>query len=348
MGSRALLALLSPLVFLSVVEFAVATFDLAPPFVDPIVVWNDRRDTEIHQASGEFRFDRRFLWEPRPGAVVFGAPINDGAYRGPFYPPARDATRRIAVLGDSTTYGFGLPETESWGRFLERLLRDNGHDVEVLNFGCVGFTITQGYHLYVERVRGYRPDVVVAAFGAVNESYPALPGLDDEGKIGALTALPYRARAFLRRYDAFRWLESLTGAGEAPAELDEDVLTRRVTAGEFQRRIADLKEAVEADGGRLVLVSPPRRRDGEAKHEVTAEYTRALTETAERLGLPVADVHGEFRALEEQELGAEVADPKRWSASSLFLDFWHPSPKGHRAYAVVVGRTLERASLLSR
>ncbi|MBI4880597.1 MAG: SGNH/GDSL hydrolase family protein [Planctomycetes bacterium] len=347
MAVRLALAAGAPLLLLALAEFVVASLDVAPFPEDPIVVWNGPRDREMNSPRGEFRHHPNWLWEPRPGVIVFGAPINEGGYRGPYYPPRKGARLRIATLGDSSTYGFNVAEDVCWSRCLEAILRAYGCDVEVLNFGVIGFTAVQGERLYLGRVRDYQPDVVVAAFGAVNEAFTTLPGLTDLEKIARVSSFGYRLRQFLLRYDFFRLLDSLGGKPAEAAPPEAPGTAERVAPEVFEQTLVDLNRAVTADGGRLILVSPPRRQDGvdflKGKGD---EYTAAIHRVAEREQIPLADVLAEFRRLDREALGEGAESLPRALESELFTDGWHPSLKGHRAYAVVVGQALRDAGLL--
>jgi hypothetical protein len=75
----------------------------------------------------------------------------------------RQPHHRIAIVGDSYTFGLEVSYADSWGRRLEQ---DLGPDVEILNFGVDGYGIDQTYLRYLRDVRPWHPDVVV--FGVVN------------------------------------------------------------------------------------------------------------------------------------------------------------------------------------
>lgn len=349
-GTRLVLATLPLLLVGALFEFVVSLLGIAPPPSNPLVVWNPRRDAELGSGSGEFRESSKWLWEPRPGAIVVGAAINADGYRGPALPAERGTRLRIATLGDSTTYGIGVPETESWSRVLETVLRSQGYDVEVANFGCVGFTAVQGLALYRGRVRDLRPDVVIAAFGCVNEQFPTLPALTDTAKLRTLSSSWHRARVVLRRLDAFRWLEGKLTTPIVPTsgEVDPTSAVPRVSIDEFRAALTDLAAAVRDDGAALVLVSPPRRLDGEIESPRTREYTHALESLAPALGVGFADVHGAFAQWVADEFKTPTPAAEQARQSSFFADPWHPSPKGHRAYAVRVGQTLLEKGLLRK
>lgn len=75
----------------------------------------------------------------------------------------RAASRRIALVGDSFTFGLEVSYADSWGHQLERAL---GPDVQVLNFGVDGYGVDQAYLRYARDVRPWHPDVVI--LGLIN------------------------------------------------------------------------------------------------------------------------------------------------------------------------------------
>lgn len=72
---------------------------------------------------------------------------------------------RIAVLGDSFVWGYGMQRVED--RFTERLqevLRKMGAGVEVYNFGIPGFGNEQEFLAYREIASGFDPDLVILVY----------------------------------------------------------------------------------------------------------------------------------------------------------------------------------------
>src|SRR5207245_3421797 len=60
------------------------------------------------------------------------------------------SSHRIAIVGDSYTFGLEVPFHESWGFQLARAL---GEEVAVLNFGVDGYGVHQAYLRYATGVR---------------------------------------------------------------------------------------------------------------------------------------------------------------------------------------------------
>jgi lysophospholipase L1-like esterase len=124
-------------------------------------------DTQsFSEAVGMFRPGARatVLWPPE---LAYQVNINALGLRGPEItrtpPPGRT---RILALGDSMTFGFYLAEDQTWPARLEALLRREGRDVEVVNAGVGGWTISAQTRFLEERGLALAPAHVVLAFCA--------------------------------------------------------------------------------------------------------------------------------------------------------------------------------------
>lgn len=80
---------------------------------------------------------------------------------------------RIVAFGDSLTAGYGLAAHESFPALLQTLLREKGHDAEVINMGISGDT-TAGGRSRVNFVVEKQPKLVILALGA-NDMLRNLP-----------------------------------------------------------------------------------------------------------------------------------------------------------------------------
>lgn len=89
--------------------------------------------------------------------------INSDGFRGPDYtlePPA--GTRRIAVLGDSETFGFTMAEEAALPGCLQlKLNSGSGEHFEVLNFGVPGYNTIQESRILQAKVFKYNPSIVI-------------------------------------------------------------------------------------------------------------------------------------------------------------------------------------------
>lgn len=96
--------------------------------------------------------------------------INSSGFRGPELKPSPG--HRLIFLGDSVVFNGGVPWENTFVALLERSLRDQGLDVEVVNAGLADVGIDQ----YLRQVQGKRfaalaPDLVVVGL-YLNDSRP--------------------------------------------------------------------------------------------------------------------------------------------------------------------------------
>lgn len=347
---------------LTVTAAAVAVFPLLelglrcggfsyPPADQPMSIWNPVEDRAMRFGGGMFKTAPRELWVPRPGARIVwgdGEVINDAGYRGPLrrLEHPRDVLR-IVVLGESATFGYGVGYDETFCGRLEEILRQQGRRVEVIDAAVVGYTIVQGLERYRAFARAYDPDIVIEAFGEVNEHIMAwgpsdlqkveMPLLDGGPWTEIVKLIRHNVRAvqlvakisdrmnsarLLERDLEFRKLHYESELQEHMGEIDWKG-QRRVPLDDFEKTLLTLRDELRADEATLVVLSMPRRRGAEAKSPVLATYTERLTEIARREGLAFADGWGAFRRAEEN--GVKEDD--------LFHDFWHPKPAGHKLLA---------------
>jgi hypothetical protein len=73
------------------------------------------------------------------------------------------ANCRIALIGDSHTFGHELKHEETWGYHLQEYLPIR---CQVLNFGVGGYSVGQMYLRYLRDVRPWHPDVVILALSS--------------------------------------------------------------------------------------------------------------------------------------------------------------------------------------
>jgi len=76
---------------------------------------------------------------------------------------SRPASVRIALIGDSMTFGYEVRCEETWGHALEDLLQPH---VQVLNFGVSGFGLNQTVLQYEQVVRSWHPHIVIVGISS--------------------------------------------------------------------------------------------------------------------------------------------------------------------------------------
>ncbi len=107
-----------------------------------------------------------------------------------------EGTIRVACLGDSVTFGYGVEDDETYPAVLAELLAAHG-SYEVINAGVPSHDSRQGSLVLHHRVLPLQPDVVVLCFGLNDVAYLfERPNPD----IAGFRILPHRREGVARRF----------------------------------------------------------------------------------------------------------------------------------------------------
>lgn len=111
----------------------------------------------VHGHSGEFNF--RFSTNSQGLRMNYNL-VNPK-------PPNR---KRIIVVGDSFTFGYGVEQFETFERHLQQMLNSEGERVEVVNAGFAsGFTLDTEYLFTREVGKNWQPDIVIVGVSLSND-----------------------------------------------------------------------------------------------------------------------------------------------------------------------------------
>jgi len=313
-----------------------------------------------------FQWDRFLFYRLRPerrldmidplapgaaeGRANWTVETNAEGFRGAEFAPSPAAGRhRIVSLGDSSTFGWGVPADEAYpARLREALAREIGwpeERVEVLNLGVPGYSSFQGQVLLQRTGLALHPEAVTWGFGA-NDG--AFTGESDRlayerrrGWSGALLAALHTSRAF----EAFEAWFDVAAARLARTSVEPKSERNVASYAETARNAAEAVAAARAAGVPLVLVAQCMRGPAAA----------TLAEVARETGTPFLDatalldeaVPGLANGAAYAELRARAA--ARYGESTLaaspyllaFLpDGCHPNAWGHEAIAEALARKL--------
>jgi lysophospholipase L1-like esterase len=131
--------------------------------------------TPVWKDSDRMALLRRFApWLPAEFQhnPIWRVSLNEDGFRSaPVVAAKRPGVLRVACIGDSWTFGMNVNQDQTYPARLEALLREQmrGSDVEVMNFGVLGYSSFQGLELLRRRVLDLHPDVLVIGFG-MNDS----------------------------------------------------------------------------------------------------------------------------------------------------------------------------------
>ncbi len=233
------------------------------------VRWNTARVDTRHYVPGEY--DVRVT-------------TNAVGLRGPReYPVARTpGTRRILLLGDSFTFGFGVEDDEVVSAALEHRLNATApaNGAEVINMAVSGFGQAEELVTWQARGRQYRPDVVVILYFDNDIGNNAVAGLFAVQADGAVirTGAEYlpgaRLQESLYAIPPLRWLFEHSAAWNLIrnrlSELVQNAMLREQGLERFddasgpglaltRALLGELARQIRADGARPVILIIPNQ-----------------------------------------------------------------------------------------
>ncbi len=151
-----------------------------------------------------------------PGEYAIAVTTNrDGMrdYRRDYAPGKQQGVYRIALIGDSFVFGFGVQDSETVAARLEGALnRQRGRKYAVLNFGVPGYGQAEELLNYENKVRRFAPDAAVLFYFSNdlgNNDVASLFGIDSDGRAvrTGRTYLPgISAGANIYAFPPTRWL----------------------------------------------------------------------------------------------------------------------------------------------
>ena len=72
---------------------------------------------------------------------------------------------KIVILGDSLSAGYGVSIDESWPSLLQKRMRDENHNIAIINAGISGDTTSGGLYRLPELLNKHNPSLVILELG---------------------------------------------------------------------------------------------------------------------------------------------------------------------------------------
>ncbi len=304
-------------------------------------------------ASGKdslYRNHPSLIWELRPGGreKLGGDSPNEDTFRGPLIVREKpEHTFRVAVMGDSCTYGLGLTVEQTYARRLEdRLSRlHRGRNIEVLNGGVPGYSIFQGQLALKQKILPYRPDVVVLYFGGFNDGKASTRFTDrewsDRMRRDHDTSLLGRIGRSMRALQLYRALSIgaawLADDGDRPSQESitqawlngEPLFGVRVPPADFVSLLEETVTLCRESGARPLIILPELNqtfierdwfeRWGTQHRRYLEQYRDLLDAAAERLGVPTVDQRQIVQGFEDSRAVFRDGDPVHPDANGSIL-----------------------------
>ena len=299
---------------------------------------------ELHGSSSQpyykFRANDDYNWEG------INVQINSLGYRGPDFsvekPPG---VYRILNLGDSVAFGWEVPEEETYGEKLERLLNEQstGLKYEVINMGIPTLNLEAERNLLIQEALGYKPDLVILDITLVNDIYGAGPDISQNPSLIQWLRDHTYSWPFLTNNIRFLMAKRI-GPEAIPVlnpptqedkyyPLDKD----NVIYDGIWAHIQGMSEATLNAGSDFVMVIfPTAHQINSSNHSNTPQVV--LIERAGSADIPYVDMLPTYLAACEK-VGREQCEGYE---NLLFADVWmHPNRLGHTLVAEELSKLLD-------
>lgn len=283
---------------------------------------SEEESTRILEADAET------FWKLRPDVVIDepksilfqGRVSNSLGYRNEEFTLVRpEATTRIVCFGDSSTFGIGTPQGETWPTQLETSLNSDADflqtqlpaassssSVEVINAGVPGYTSYQILRKMRRELKSLAPDVVLLT--CANNDFWRWDNCTDVEQAKRLTESSLHDTLMLSH--ALQLADKWYGnwSRQTPqtdvewarkASLNyfepEEAWTPRVPLAEFEANLQQMAVLCEEQNVPLIFVIWPDQLQAAGKWSVRVAYHDAMLKVASEQGLLIADVATAFR-----------------------------------------------------
>jgi len=256
------------------------------------------------------------------GCRVGTRPVQHDPSCDPAAPPLR-----VAVVGPSTTFGYGLPFEKIYPELLRRHLEAlTRRPVEMRNISAPGYNAEQEAYAFELRVLPWRPELVLWHYDH-RDAFPAL-GPDDRIELSPYfgdNPLHWATLKLLRRRLRLAELESLRFGAEGH-EFAEGYIVSGPSWDRHLRALTRVGEQARSIGAPVVLVLfDAFLRRGDRGEEHFEALHRPLVPQLEAAGFHVLDLYPDYQSTMESR-GWKDLHP--WWLSIEPLD-GHPNAQGH-------------------
>jgi len=299
-----LLPVLSVVVFVVLVETGLWIFDINPHPRGVEFTVNRALDY-----PDVFLKDHDLFWRLRPNRTIVSEffegksyHINRQGFRGDDFHIEKKGLR-IAILGNSCSFGWGVDDDESFAGRLQAMLRNTpGFDsAEVYNFSVPGYSSFQGVRNYQKYVRPYKPDILLVTFAWNDQWISANNRPDKDQKMPPELILDLYNTVGPTRF--YRLLKSLmfsaAGGWEMPEYRDQEA---RVSLDDFKANLGEIIDMAHKDDARVILLTSPipsmetyyNRTEKSYMHERHYYYNEMTREAAAVHGAELIDLAAIF------------------------------------------------------
>ena len=297
--------------------------------------------------------------------------INEYGLRSPSFSRKKTNEYRILSLGESSTFGIGVADNETYSALLERALNQKypHNHYRIINAGISAYSSTQSVRYLELRGLSFDPDAVLL-YHEINDYLPTTIRDLGNNEIGItmtdaqlMSSLPFRINGLLfgisglyrlvflsavrARIQSFDWQHFQSpfpaiGLADMPLAVPTilDVTTNRPIArggNVYFRRVSDTERRENLE--KLLTLCTARNIRLVIIHPTYRRSQRhecLLTDFCHQHGLPLFESYDILHP----------ADPDH--AARMFLDEFHPTAEGHRRLAEALADFISTQRLFER
>ena len=250
---------------------------------------------------------------PNAKAELMSVPVRTDAFgfRGPGIPETAPAgTARIAFVGDSTTFGWGVAEQDTFAHQVIADLQRKGRKVDGFNLGVGNYNTVQELASFRDTGMRMKPDIIVLTY-FINDGEP-VPTYTQESWLDlhsvAWIVFRYRLDSVIRQFGSRPdWKQYYRELYNPDASGWQNTQKALAGFGEISRQL----------GTPLIVFHLPELR--ELKPYPFADVTAKVRKVVEDQGLRFVDLLPTVENLDPSSLWVTVPDP-------------HPNAKANTAF----------------
>jgi lysophospholipase L1-like esterase len=233
------------------------------------------------------RKDLPFHHRPDRAGTYYGVEIRTnslGLRERELTPQKPPGERRVVMLGDSFTLGWGVPVEETFARRLEEMLRADGREYRVINMGTGNYNTVMEVELFKWKGLGLDPDVLVLMY-FLNDTEPV-----PHAKSGPLLEVASHSYLFAFMFDRFTRLRSRLSSASRWDDYYAGLYSDS-NAANLERNaeaVRELAALCRSHGIDMLIVSIPELHETGAYKFACA--TAHIERLARDLGVPFIDL----------------------------------------------------------
>ncbi|MCD4785616.1 MAG: hypothetical protein K8T10_17475 [Candidatus Eremiobacteraeota bacterium] len=190
---------------------------------------------------------------------------------------------RIVCIGDESTFGSGVLQSETFPKILQNNIRKRYHFfiTEVINAGVQGYSSYQGVRMLKEYCIKYKPDIVVVYF--MHNDF-AMGTKEDKARISD-NSLAVKIKKILYKSHIFMTIRNyiLDKLYKHTARGTEPKGVHRVSTEDFKKNLDEMSRIATENGAKLIFVNPQDEEDIKDK-KTYLKYRNIIRSVANKNG----------------------------------------------------------------